>query len=210
MDLKLKVCGMLYPENIQQIAALNPDYLGFIFFEKSKRNVIGKLNPTHLPLLNPKTKRVGVFVNESFDFILSQSRDFNLDTIQLHGEESPILCQQLKRNGLKVFKVFSVDDHFDFSVLNPYKSVVDYFLFDTKGKARGGTGKQFNWSVLKKYDQEIPFILSGGISLNNMDSIKDLEGMNLYAVDVNSQFEIEPGRKDPVQLAMLKEFLNLV
>lgn len=193
--MKIKVCGMKHPSNIREISDLGPDYMGFIFYSKSKRDVTGILDE---PLLNTlgKPEKVGVFVNEAFEMIKSLAEQYKLSYIQLHGDESPELCLQLKKSGLGVIKVFSIDGTFDFSITKSYKSCCDFFLFDTKGENYGGTGKRFDWNILKEYDNEVPFFLSGGIEPDQADEIRNLKGLNIHAVDINSRFEIEPGLKD--------------
>lgn len=186
---------MKYPENISEISDLKPDYMGFIFYSKSKRNVTGSLDAKILASLKD-VQKVGVFVNETFDFIKKQADAYGFDYIQLHGEESPELCSSLKKSGLGIIKVFSVGEDFEFKQTKAYKACSDFFLFDTKGENYGGTGKKFDWSILKKYDNEIPFFLSGGIDPEQAEEIKKLEGMNLHALDINSKFELEPGLKD--------------
>lgn len=183
------------PDNIQDLVALGPDFIGFIFFEKSKRYVSHPetLNVASIP---SHVKKVGVFVNASFELISELVEKYHLDFVQLHGTESPELCQRLKDTGVGVIKVFSVGDTFDFDQLNPYKPYSDYFLFDTKGKEYGGNGVTFDWNTLSAYDNEIPFFISGGLSLDNIDQISGLKGMNLAAVDLNSCFETEPGLKN--------------
>ena len=119
-----------------------------------------------------------------------------LDFVQLHGNESPAQCDELKATGLGVIKVFSIDDDFNFELTKPYRKVVDYFLFDTKGKYYGGNAKTFNWKILERYDQEIPFFLSGGLSPENVNALGDIVKMNLHALDLNSGVEISPGLKD--------------
>jgi phosphoribosylanthranilate isomerase len=193
--MKIKVCGMKFPENIRQVADLHPDYMGFIFYAKSKRNVADTLDEKLLKNLHSILK-VGVFVNEEVDFIVEQADKFGFKFIQLHGDESPEVCSKLKQTGLKVIKAFSVDEKFNFSDTQAYKAVCDFFLFDTKGDGYGGTGKKFDWKILQKYDNEIPFFLSGGIDLVQVEDIKNLRGLNIHALDINSKFEIEPGLKD--------------
>lgn len=192
--LKIKVCGMRDPENIRSIGTLSPDYMGFIFYEQSPRYT-GKsfFIPDDLPAT---VKRVGVFVNESIETMLGISSLYGLQCVQLHGHEPVEKCEQLRSAGLEVIKAFAVDDPFDFSVLKPYQSSVDYFLFDTRGKKYGGNGLPFNWSVLQHYDQQVPFFLSGGLSTRNLEDVFRLTTMNLYALDINSGVEVSPGMKD--------------
>lgn len=201
-ELKIKVCGMKHLDNIHAVDGLGVDYLGFIFYSKSKRDAS---NVIPHDLKNIRAKKVGVFVNESLRFISDKISSYGLEAVQLHGDESPELCLELKNLGVEVFKVFSVGESFNFKTLEPYKKVVSYFLFDTKGKERGGNGFTFDWSLLKNYDNEVPLILSGGLSPENMDDAKNINGLNLYALDLNSGFEKEPGLKD---VELLRKSLN--
>lgn len=204
--IKLKVCGMRNASNILEVASLGPDYLGFIFYKKSPRYVGEDFN---IPNDFPATiKRVGVFVDEITETIKALWEKHDLTFIQLHGNESAGQCRSLKDTGLGVIKVFSVDDEFDFDRTVVYKSHVDYFLFDTKGKYHGGNAKTFNWEILKKYDQEIPFFLSGGISPENIAMIRSLEGMNIHAIDINSGVEISPAVKDAEAIEKVYTILN--
>ncbi|HET6544809.1 MAG TPA: phosphoribosylanthranilate isomerase, partial [Chryseolinea sp.] len=123
-------------------------------------------------------------------------KSLKLDFVQLHGDESPAQCDELKATGLGIIKVFSIDDDFNFDLTKPYREVVDYFLFDTKGKYYGGNAKAFNWKVLDAYDQEVPFFLSGGLSPDNVNALGDVQKMNLHALDLNSGVEVSPGFKD--------------
>ncbi len=190
----LKVCGMRNRENILQVAGVRPDYMGFIFFKDSKR-FVGK--EFQIPEDFPATvKRVGVFVNEDISEIRRLTAKHSLDFVQLHGEETVEMCSELKKEGIGIIKVFSIGDTFDFQNLKPYNEVVDFFLFDTKGKNYGGSGLTFNWRTLESYDQEIPFFLSGGISPDNIRDLALLNEMNLHALDINSKVEQEPGLKD--------------
>ncbi|EMQ94893.1 Phosphoribosylanthranilate isomerase [Xanthomarina gelatinilytica] len=204
--MKLKICGMKYPDNISQVARLQPDYLGFIFHERSPRHFEEKI-----PALSDQIQKVGVFVDEKVEFISGQIDKHKLSAIQLHGHESPETCRLLKSSGAKVLKVFSIKNEFDFSVLTPYEDVCDYFLFDTKGKLPGGNGYRFDWSVLEQYPSTKPYFLSGGIGLDQVDNLKHFQNSKAskfcHAIDVNSQFEIEPGFKDIQLLQELKSQL---
>ncbi|MFB9063996.1 phosphoribosylanthranilate isomerase [Flavobacterium branchiarum] len=192
----IKICGMKYPENIIEVGSLLPDYMGFIFWEKSARYFNGIL-----PDLPKSIKKVGVFVNQSQEEISSKILKYDLQAIQLHGHESVEFCQGLRNKidpKIELIKVFSADDNFDFGVLKSYESVCDYFLFDTKGKLPGGNGTTFDWRILNKYNSTKPFFLSGGIGIEELEAIKEISKTNLpiYAIDVNSKFEIEPGLKN--------------
>lgn len=194
--MKLKVCGMKYPNNMLEVGALLPDYMGFIFWEKSARYFDGLI-----PDLPKSIKKTGVFFNETVEKIIEKVQKHDLQAVQLHGHESVEFCLNLKTQlaaGIEIIKVFSVADDFDFSVLEPFEEVCDYFLFDTKGKLPGGNGTTFDWKVLEKYPSTKPFFLSGGIGLDEMDAVNEIIKTHLpvYAIDVNSKFEIEPGLKN--------------
>lgn len=193
------------PKNILEVAALGPDYMGFIFYKESKRYVgkgfyVPKEFPRHI-------KRVGVFVNERVENILSKVSKHQLDFVQLHGDESADLCRELSQE-IRVIKVFRVDDSFDFNSVGKFSSCSDFFMFDTKGENFGGTGKTFNWNLLENYDQKIPFFLSGGLSAGNIPEVREVKNLNLYSLDVNSQVESSPGVKDVAALNSIFSILN--
>lgn len=199
--LNIKICGMRDENNIMQVALFSPDYLGFILYPASPRFVGEAFRmPENLP---SSIEKVGVFVNETTEKILQKAKTLGFDYIQLHGNEPIRQTIALKDAGLKVIKVFSLADGFDFSVTKPYVPMVDYFLFDTKGKYFGGNARAFDWEVLKHYDQEIPFFLSGGLSAENVAAVSSLKGMNLHALDVNSGVEENPGMKSTEKLKAL-------
>lgn len=221
----LKVCGMKFIENIQQVSELQPDYLGFIFYEKSPRNFEGII-----PDLPKGIKKVGVFVNEYVEIVVSLIEEYKLDAIQLHGDETVEYIKQLKeglrqaeldsashkknprqvRNDVEIIKVFGVKDEFNFETLKPYEEVVDYFLFDTKGKERGGNGITFNWQILEDYNSTKPYFLSGGIGLEGIGELQSFfkreASQYCYAIDVNSKFETKPGVKSVEKLQKFKAF----
>ncbi len=207
--MKLKICGMKYPENILEVGALLPDYMGFIFWEKSARYFDGEI-----PNLPKSIKKVGVFVNASLDEILEKIQKYDLQAVQLHGHESVEFCESLKKNIpnlIDVIKVFPILDTFDFAILKSYENVCDFFLFDTKGKLPGGNGTTFDWKVLEKYPSTKPFFLSGGIGIAELGDVKQVLKTNLpiYAIDINSKFEVEPGLKNIELLSSFKNNLKL-
>ena len=206
--MRLKVCGMRDSHNIRQLLALKPDYMGFIFYEKSPRNVGELLDAELLQSFPASTQKVGVFVNSSIEYVKEQVRKYGLDMVQLHGDESVDYVAELYAIGIRVMKVFSVGDSFDFSVLGKYNPFVEFFLFDTKGKERGGTGKTFDWDLLKGYNLEVPFFLSGGLDLENINELDQLEGLPVHALDVNSRFELEPALKDIGMIRELRDQIN--
>ena len=196
--MKIKICGMKHPDNILELGALLPDYMGFIFWDKSARYFDGII-----PELPQSIKKTGVFVNETVENIAKKVKQYNLQAVQLHGNETADFCVELKNKlakHIEIIKVFSILNTFDFEALKPFESVCDYFLFDTKGKLPGGNGTTFDWKVLEKYPSSKPFFLSGGIGLDEVDAVKAILKTNLpvYAVDLNSKFETAPGLKNIV------------
>ena len=225
--MKIKVCGMRDTENISELVKLKPDYIGFIFYGKSKR-FVAKFPKIEIP---SKIKKVGVFVNENIDEVIEIVEKNKLDAIQLHGSETPEYCKDLRNcltkpsrsevtersrsdnsgevistplnHPFEIFKAFSVDDNFNFEKTKVYEKACNYFLFDTKGKDYGGNGVKFNWQILDNYKGETPFLLSGGISKVDAAEIKNVSHKAFAGVDINSGFEIEPGLKN---IANIKEF----
>jgi len=206
--LKLKVCGMKHAANLKELLELAPDYIGFIFFPESPRYMAATLAPADLQRVPENIKKTGVFVNADTEAMLTIAQEYQLNALQLHGTESPEQCRVLKAAGYEIIKVFGIGGaDFDFRQLAPYKPHVHHFLFDTKTQHHGGSGQAFDWDILQQYDNEIPFFLSGGISLENIDQIGLLKETNLYAIDVNSRFETAPGQKNMGSLQQLKEKL---
>lgn len=209
--MKIKICGMKY--NTQEVAVLRPDYLGFIFYDKSKRDFEG----LEIPSLPLGIKKVGVFVDAELAFAKAHIKKYSLDVVQLHGNESPEYINELKESlsleedgwseDVELWKVFGIKDTFNFNRLKPYEGIVDAFLFDTKGKEKGGNGYTFDWSVLGNYTSEIPIILSGGIGLDEVEKVKAILATDLpiIALDVNSRFEVKPGLKDIKKLEEFKQ-----
>jgi len=192
--MKIKVCGLKVPENIHAVAALSPDYMGFIFYEPSPRFVdditLAAINRT------PSTiSKTAVFVDESIERIAQIIEQYHFDAIQLHGNESPEFCGEFKGK-VTVLKAFGVNEAFDFNRLDAYKNSVDFFLFDTKTPVHGGSGQTFDWNILDNYQLEIPFFLSGGLSPENLEEVKNITHPQFYGVDLNSKFETAPGIKD--------------
>ena len=200
----VKVCGMREPENIETVAQLGVDMMGFIFYPKSPRFASQSVART---AADKNVCRVGVFVNESVELISDKIQLFDLNAVQLHGNESRELCEQLhEQNGLlKVIKAISVSTAGDIQKYKEYVGAVDHFLFDTKCKTVGGSGQQFDWQVLENYDGDVPFILSGGIGPEDVERIRNFHHPKCIGIDLNSKFEMEPGLKD---VEMLKTFLE--
>lgn len=203
--MKLKVCGMREKDNISALVGLQPDYIGFIFWKRSLRYC------TDIPKDIPKDiKKVGVFVNETTEKIKSKVEAFELDFVQLHGEESPEQCLALQPH-CEVIKAFRIGPHFDFKTTKPYHDHCAYFLFDTEGPLPGGNGSVFDWEQLKNYNQKTPFFLSGGIGLGHIGAITEIRKLNLpiHALDINSKFESKPGLKKMNDIKTFKNQLNL-
>ncbi|MCD8742080.1 phosphoribosylanthranilate isomerase [Mucilaginibacter roseus] len=204
--MKIKVCGLKEPDNISEVVALQPDYVGFICYNKSPR-YIDVLVAGALEQLPKNITKTGVFVNESAEQINALIEKYNFKAIQLHGSETPEFCALFKGR-IQVIKAFGVDADFDFDTLKPYENVVDIFLFDTKTAAHGGSGKTFDWQVLTNYTLNVPFFLSGGIGLGNLEEVKTVKHPQLAGLDLNSRFELSPGNKDINKLKQAFEIIK--
>lgn len=207
MSLKIKVCGMKYQANIKALAVLEPDFIGFIFYPPSKRFIGVEFEKQDIEHLNSAIKRTAVFVNAQFHEIVEFANLYGVKTLQLHGEETPELCNQLKQKGFSIIKAFGVDANFNFDILLNYEDYIDFFLFDTKTNEYGGSGLSFDWDILQNYRLEKPFLLSGGLSVENLAEVLKIEHKHFYGVDLNSKFEIEPGLKD---IEKLKKAFELI
>ena len=201
-ELKIKVCGMKFTANREAVEKLPVDLLGYIFYPPSKRYV-GE-NP-QAGLFNSEKPGVGVFVDENAFEILGLAKNMRFDWIQLHGKENPKTCQILKNQGLKIIKAFSVDEAFQFHKTKPYEGIADYLLFDTKTNLPGGSGKKFNWEIVKKYGGSTPFFLSGGVQPEDAGEIKKTNHPQFAGIDLNSGFEDGPGVKN---IEKLKKFIE--
>ncbi len=193
---------MKFTDNREAVERLPVDLLGFIFYPPSKRYV-GE-NPQS-GLFNSSKPKVGVFVDENAFEILALTKNLGFEWVQLHGKENPKTCQILKDQGLKIIKVFNVNENFEFAKTKPYEGIADYFLFDTKTNLPGGSGQKFNWNALEKYKGKTPFLLSGGIQPEDVEEIKELDHPQFAGVDLNSGFEDEPGLKN---IEKIKEFIT--
>ena len=178
--IQVKVCGMNDPLNVKAIAEAKPDFIGFIFFSGSSRYVGAAPEMALFNNVPLGIKRIGVFLNEVNYKILEISLNIGLDMIQLHGNESPVSCLQLKSAGLSVIKAFNIDQKFSFGNLRPFMLVCDYFLFDTKSEKQGGSGRKFNWGMLQEYSLDKPFFLGGGIGPEDTGVIKTLGNKGFF------------------------------
>ena len=196
---------MLQPANLEEILQLNPDYVGFIFYEKSPRYVGDRPDAGLFSLVPSTTEKVAVVVNSDLEDILELVNTYGFTTVQLHGDESPELCRELSSRGVSVIKAIPAAKTLSEQSLKPYLPFVSYFLLDTPGKGYGGTGRKFDWKLLRDWQTEVPFFLSGGIGINDAPAILALEHPQLYGIDLNSRFEQQPGIKDEVLLRAFME-----
>lgn len=197
-----KVCGMREAGNIREVEALGIDWMGFIFWAHSARNV--SLKPDYLP---SRCKRVGVFVNAPMAFIREKVGDFGLDILQLHGGEDEDFIRQLRSElpSLTLVKALNVAREEDLEQSKRYEGLCDYFLFDTKAEKVGGNGKAFDWNILHSYKGNTPFLLSGGIGPDDKERLRAFHHPQMAGIDLNSRFEIRPAVKD---IHLLKSFLH--
>lgn len=197
--MRIKVCGMTQLKQLKELEDMGIDFAGLIFYEKSPRFAMkAGLTPDLLRKEHVRINRVGVFVNESIEKVLSIVDDWKLDMVQLHGDESPRYCEQISChvNTIKAFRI-GKDDNLQYKT-HPYQESADLFLFDTLGQQYGGTGEQFDWSLLHKASLMKSYFLSGGLDLEDADRLREfgLRETMLFSLDVNSRFEISPGNKD--------------
>lgn len=210
--MKIKICGLTDPENAAEVCALDPDFVGYIFFRGSPRFVGEKPDPALFRIPGEQTARVGVFVNEETSEVIRRFEQCRLDLVQLHGAESVSYCRDLVEYGIPVIKVFhpenpdrKSDDHMLEKEMEGYSEAAHYFLFDSGGSGEGGSGHQLNRRFLSATDIRLPFLLGGGIGPEDAALVKTLVHPALYGVDVNSRFESSPGMKDA---GLLEQFIN--
>lgn len=205
----IKVCGMREPENIRRVAEAGADWMGFIFYARSPR-FAGSLSPDEISrerTVREPPVRVGVFVDATPEYMMEMGNKYALGYLQLHGNESPDTCYALQKRGYAVIKAFSIADEEDLKLTTDYEGRADYFLFDTKCSGYGGSGKQFDWSVLTAYKGDTPFLLSGGINPDSVEAILHFHHPKLAGLDLNSGFETAPGMKDAEKL---KTFIDKI
>ena len=200
MEKLVKVCGMRLSDNIREIEGLGVDMMGFIFYPRSPRYV--SVIPDYLPT---GAKRVGVFVDESREHVLSVAKKYKLDYIQLHGVENPAFCGAIKGRGYGIIKAFPISFGGDLALTGDYAGICDYFLFDTKSLLPGGSGEKFDWNLIGLYNGDTPFLLSGGIGPDDAEELKRLSFPQLAGFDLNSRFETVPAVKDPQKIAAFIE-----
>lgn len=204
--MNIKVCGITEMKQLQQLDGLDIDFAGLIFYKDSPRYVGEKLSKKELKKADFDLKKVGVFVNPEMIDVLDAIDDYGLEVVQLHGDESPEMCEDLSGE-VEVIKAFRITGNEDIDKLvAPYDAVCDYYLFDTGGlkESFGGTGQQFDWSILSKAKIEKPFFLSGGIGPDDAPKVKTFKHPDFFGVDINSRFETSPGVKDMSKVLQFK------
>ncbi len=205
--VNIKVCGITTLKQLQQLEGLNIEFAGLIFAKESPRYVGNKLKAEEIVGLDLDIKKVGVFVNAEYHEIAETAEKYELDLVQLHGDEDPELCADLSED-LEVVKTFKIGENTGSidAKIKAYDDVCDYYLFDTvSAEVAGGTGKKFDWKKITESKIEKPFFLSGGIGPEDAALIKKFKHPDFYGVDINSLFEKEPGVKD---MALVLKFMR--
>jgi phosphoribosylanthranilate isomerase len=207
--MNIKVCGITELKQLQQLDAMDIDYAGLNFYKESPRYVVGKIDGEEISAADFDIKKVGVFVNETMDKIMRTVEEYDLDIVQLHGDETPVFCRELSEETevIKTFRVNNEKKNIE-ELVAKYDDACDYYLFDTRQKERlGGTGVQFDWNLLAGSRIEKPFFLAGGIGLMDVAKVKTFDHPDFFAVDINSKFETRAGIKD---LDMVKMFARVL
>jgi phosphoribosylanthranilate isomerase len=209
--MRIKVCGMTLPEQVNALSEMGVDFAGFIFYPKSPRYMGDKLPPEKFKKMGGNIAKVGVFVNKPYDDLLKTVEDYRLDMVQLHGDETPRFCEQVA-NYVTVIKAFRLTDNDPIEwMARPFQEASDMFLFDTLGSGYGGTGKKFDWNVLQQDTIDKLFFLSGGIEAGDEEKIKTFSetpaAKKLFSLDINSKFEVSPGVKD---IAKVQQFVQAI
>ena len=206
--MKLKVCGLKHPKNIREVAEQHPDFMGFIFYNKSSRFIDNIDLTAVLAEISPAIIKTGVFVNEEESNIKDLIIAYGLGAVQFHGNETPEFCGNFKKTALKVIKAFGIREASDFNDIKKYEGSCDYFLFDTKTQKYGGSGESFDWELLEFYTGQTDFLLSGGIGFDDLEEIQKISHSRFVGIDVNSGFEIEVALKDIELIKRLTLALN--
>lgn len=202
----VKICGFSDPDSIRQTALLKPSMMGFIFYAPSPRNACALL-PSVVDELPADIDRTGVFVDAPVEHILHTASRYGLSTVQLHGKETPETCRTLRDAGLRVMKAIGIDRDIDWGTVAQYEGNVDLFVFDTLTAVHGGSGRKYDWSILRDYQLSTPFLLSGGITPADSAAVAEAAATlpHMAGVDINSRFETRPGCKDP---QLVRRFLS--
>jgi phosphoribosylanthranilate isomerase len=211
--MRIKVCGMTLPEQVNALDEMGVDFAGFIFYRKSPRYMVNKISPEKMKRIKGHIAKVGVFVNEPYEDMMRTVEEYRLDMVQLHGDETPFFCEKVA-NYVTVIKAFRLSDNDPIDwIVRPYHDSTDMYMFDTMGAGYGGTGKKFDWNVLKEASINKLFFLSGGIEPGDEESIKifmqEPVAQKLFSIDINSKFEIAPGVKDMKKVKSLVDKLKV-
>lgn len=198
--MRIKVCGMTLPEQVNALDEMGVDFAGFIFYPKSPRYIGQKISPEKMRQIKGRIAKVGVFVNMPYEELMKTVEDYRLDMVQLHGDETPFFCEKVA-NYVTVIKAFRLSDNDPIDwITRPYHDSTDMFMFDTMGAGYGGTGKKFDWNVLKESSLDKLYFMSGGIESGDEEKLKafaeEPSGRKLFSVDINSRFEVSPGVKN--------------
>lgn len=210
--MKIKVCGMTLPGQVDALTEMGVELAGFIFYEKSPRYMANKISPEKMKKIGGRIAKVGIFVNTAYETLMKTVEDYRLDMVQLHGDESPRFCEQVA-NYVTVIKAFrsSDSDPIDWTI-RPFHDTCDMFMFDTLGSGYGGTGKKFDWNILKPAVINKLFVISGGIQPGDEAMLKEFAkepvAQKLFGIDINSKFEISPGVKDMGKIKLFVENLK--
>lgn len=210
--MRIKVCGNTSLKQMHQLGEMGVQFAGMIFYHKSPRFVMRHLKGFEVKKEKLKVFKIGVFVNSGYDEVMNHVDNFGLDMVQLHGDETAYFCERMS-NYISVVKAFRVTetDNIEWKIKNFYNDT-DMFLFDTEGAGYGGTGHKFNWDKLKGLNIDKPFFIGGGISPEDprllLEFARDPVAKDLFAVDINSKFEISPGVKDMVKVKQFVKDLN--
>ena len=205
--LKIKVCGMTDVGNVEEVCSASPDYLGYIFYSKSARYVGDHPDPELFSIVPTTIKKTAVFVNEKYERVKEIMKRYGIDHIQLHGMESPEMCKLLRSSGKVVIKALPGDQLENEKLIAEYSAASDFLLFDTPVISHGGSGRKFDWSKLRELESTANFFLSGGIAHDDAVTFLSMKYRNLYAVDINSRFETEPGIKNS---ELVRSFINRI
>ena len=203
--MRIKVCGMTLPEQVNALDEMGVDFAGFIFYPKSPRYIGHKISPEKMKQIKGRIAKVGVFVNMPYDELMRTVESYRLDMVQLHGDETPFFCEKVA-NYVTVIKAFRLSDNDPIEwILRSFQDHTDMFMFDTMGAGYGGTGKKFDWNMLKEADVDKLFFLSGGIEPGDEERLiafeKEPVAKKLFSVDINSRFEVSPGVKNMEKIA---------
>ena len=211
--MKIKVCGNTLPEQVNALDEMGITFAGFIFYPRSPRYMGQKIHPEKMKQIKGKIVKVGVFVNATYDELKKTVDDYRLDMVQLHGDETPKFCEKIA-DYISVIKAFRLSENDSLEWMTaPFMEVCDFFMFDTLGAGYGGTGKKFDWNILQKAPPAKPYFLSGGIESGDEENLKvfanSAAGEKLFAIDINSRFEVNPGVKDMSSIKVFAEKIGI-